>query len=164
MLTPNQVTALCGRKLLSCRDRKHFVQLFKATFDRKLELEKFDKLIDGTTEAGERMKLWVQAGLTVSHGLQSGVWAAWLPRMAAERETAVLEWGDFGSGTWTEEIPTAPGLYATRDLQGHRARDRRMQLVEGVVRDVTTHCPSHVRSEWQGDWWTKSFPSLPGAL
>ena len=164
MITPHQVEALCGKRLVNCRDRAHFEAVFIQEFKRPLELEGFEKKIDGTTEQGFRLKLWVSTGLTVSYNCKTGSWTAWLPKQLADREQAIQEWSDFGGGHWSEEIPTAPGMYATRDLQGHRGRDRRLETVEGVVRDVTVFCPSDKRSEWQGDWWSKPYPALPGAL
>jgi hypothetical protein len=37
---------------------------------------------------------------------------------------------------------------------------RRMQKVDGVVRDVTTHCPATHRTEWQGYWWSEPVPMM----
>lgn len=164
MITPNQIAALCARRIVSCRELEHFRSVFATTLEKPLVLESCDKRVAGATEDGVMLELWVWPDLTVSRNYKTGSWTAWQPRALFDREQSILQWGDFGAGEWTEEVPTVAGLYATRDLQGCRGRDRRMELVEGTVRDITTFCPAHKLTEWEGDWWNRPYPRLPGSL
>lgn len=98
-------------------------------------------------------------------------WAAYETKERVEGRELLSRWADFARGHWTPVCPVEPGLYPVvrRDaaidpetpFTVHCAFDlRKISRVAGEARDVTTYCPSALRTEWKGWWWSEALPMM----
>jgi len=128
------------------------------------------------------MRVYVMpAGIAVAHyepidsKKRAPTWAAFETKERVERAAHLARWAEFARGSWTRACPSEPGRYmvARRDTHVPASTPfpvyvdtewREFQRVEGVVRDVTTHCPAHVRTEWQGYFWSEPLPLMAAPI
>ena len=78
-----------------------------------------------------------------------------------EREYHRL-WAEFSRGHWTEKCPQEPGFYFVKDRDLGKRSVRKLEKVNGRVRDVSggTVRPGRI-SEWAGYWWLPRLAPLP---
>lgn len=166
------ITRHLYRKIYSTRDFEHFAAQWIDDVDSNgLELARATQVID---EPGMRVHLMPNE-IAVAHYTRSGKrahqWAAFRTKSYVERQDRIARWSTFARGHWTRECPNEPGMYPVvrRDSAVPESTPftvfveyefRRLQSVEGVVRDVTTFCPATFRTEWKGWWWSEPLPAM----
>jgi len=175
------------RKLFSCIGLEHF---------RVQWLEEVDDVGFDKDDAEQTIKIdgghvyVLPCGLAAqSRRTDKGqVWAAFETKVRAEQREHIARFAAFARGHWTLDCPVDPGVYPvvaksvaiSSELPWSMLTEwqtRKLQRVEGVVRDVTEHTPLQwsvadvdmrritkrepaSRSLWRGYWWSEPLPMM----
>lgn len=166
---------LLHRRIFWTTTRDHFTAQYKDDVDP----EGFcDDTALGYEEHGLvdcSIKVWIMpSGICAARavGVEGEQWAAFetLERAGARKLHAA--WAVFARGFWTLNCPKEPGVYpacakslAISPLTPFTVpiewQLRRLQRIEGAVRDVTEFTPSTHRTLWRGYWWSEALPQMP---
>lgn len=74
-------------------------------------------------------------------------------------------WAAFTRGHWTDAVPTAPGIYATRDRDLGKMGFRKLEMVHGKLLDTTGgFVRKGLVTEFVGQFWSEATPKLRGSF
>jgi hypothetical protein len=167
---------LLHRKLFSTQDLLHFQAVYRddvdpAGFDKHRATQ-----VKSHTDVTGTYDVWVMPdGISVLHFIsptkKANKWAAFETLERAEHVKHVSRWSTFARGHWTKDCPKEPGTYpvCARPAAVRRGapwvslidlQTRKLQRVDGHVRDVSEFTPATHRSLWQGYWWSEALPLM----
>lgn len=169
------------KRIFSTQFYDHFRAQYLDDVDpRGFDVADATKEITSTDDSGTMHVYLMPAGIAVARfesedKKKPTKWAAFETKERVERAAHLARWAEFARGSWTRACPNEPGRYmvARRDTHVPASTPfpvyvdtewREFQRVEGVVRDVTTHCPAHVRTEWQGYFWSEPLPLMAAPI
>lgn len=154
------------RHMLTCQAFGHFCALYEDEIGNPADASVVEQFECDATVTGWCYGFVLASGLCVVMWRDTDRWSLYETRARAEACEYDEEWLAYykTKGHWTREVPTRPGVYATRNRDGITCDDRRfVRTLVGdkeVVRDVTVFCPAHKRTEWAGDFWSLPRPTL----
>lgn len=172
------LTRLLNRKLFVTQHEGHFKAQYLDDVDSEgFTVEAALGTETHTDEDGTIDVFIMPGGIAVAHfiGTPSNTnnnrWAAYETLERVERNRHIGRWATFARGYWTRVCPTEPGTYPVTSKSSAVPRrtpfavmidfqTRKLQRVEGVVKDVSEFTPSTHRSLWQGYWWSESIPLM----
>ena len=162
------------RKLFATQHGDHFAAQYVDDVDaRGFRADDARETLETSDDSGKLRAYLMTDGIAVAQfiGEDGERWAAYETKARVEQRQHLSRWASFARGVWTRECPREPGLYPVVALSAAIPSSttfavltdyqfRRLQRVEGVVRDVTTHCPSTHRTQWAGWWWSEALPMM----
>lgn len=169
------LTRLLNRKVFWTADRAHFLAQYLDDVDSEGFSVEASIGKETHTDATGTIDVWVMpGGIAVAHffdGKEGGRWAAYETLERVEHNKHISRWANFARGYWTRVCPTEPGTYPVTAKSSAVRRTtpfavmidfqtRRLQRVEGVVKDVSEFTPATHRSLWQGYWWSEAIPLM----
>lgn len=106
----------------------------------------------------------LQNGFVAVYRCRSARWSLYETQERVEAREHLSNWANFARGCWVRRVPTEPGVYFVRDLEGRRSL-RELARVNGRLRDISGGFVGAGKvTEWRGDFWSHSLPGLPGSL
>ena len=168
------LTRLLHRKIFYTKHLEHF----KAQYLDDVDPEGFcDDSALGVEEHETplaRIKVFIMPGgicVAFARGVDGVQWAAFETLERVEHRKQLAKWAVFARGFWTLKCPTEPGIYPVMAKSAAIPRNtpfavhmewqtRRLQRVEGTVRDVSEFTPATHRTLWRGYWWSEALPQM----
>lgn len=100
-----------------------------------------------------------ECGLAMAE--RNGKWLGWKTQKWIDERDYFSAWADFARGTWVKRVPVHPGVYPVRSLEGFRAKDRTLEMVDGRLVDTSGGFVGADKvSAWLGEWWSSPYPPL----
>lgn len=169
------LSRLLHRKLFVTQHQDHFRAQYLDDVDSEGFHEEAALGRESYTDGVSEIFVWIMpGGISVARFVAKGEperWAAYETLERVERAKHIARWADFARGYWTLRCPQEPGTYPVTAKSSAIPRStpfavmidfglRKLQRVEGHVRDVTEFTPSTHRTLWQGYWWSEAIPMM----